>query len=115
MLNFGCIDGSRNLNRSRILKFEKTSEPDPDAKFWKQERSLKMWPRPPLAIVLQQFIKSFKQSSRIITTGNTWMCCKDEVAATSCTIFPRYLTPMPRSCRPAASVAPSAGIADCSR
>jgi len=28
VLNFGCIDGFRSLNRTRILKFEKISNPD---------------------------------------------------------------------------------------
>jgi len=27
-MNFGCIDGCRSLNRSRILKFEKNLDPD---------------------------------------------------------------------------------------
>jgi len=27
-VNFGCVDGSRNLNRSRILTFENVSNPD---------------------------------------------------------------------------------------
>ena len=41
--NFGWIDGSRSLNRSRILKFEKF--PDPDLKILEMERSrgLKKW------------------------------------------------------------------------
>jgi len=30
MLTFGWIDGSRSLNRSRILKFENFSNPNPD-------------------------------------------------------------------------------------
>ena len=48
LLNFGCMDGCRSVNRSRILKFEKL--PDPDSKTWEKERSrgLKMWLRPPL-------------------------------------------------------------------
>jgi len=29
LLSFGCVSVSRNLNRSQILKFEKTSDPDP--------------------------------------------------------------------------------------
>jgi len=47
-VNFGWIDGSRSLNRIRILKFEKV--PDPDSKIFKQERSrsLQKWLRPPL-------------------------------------------------------------------
>jgi len=44
MLNCGCIDGSRNLYRSRILKFEKFSGPDPDSKILEQDRSRKKWP-----------------------------------------------------------------------
>jgi len=47
-INYGWIDGcSRSLNRSRILKFEES--PDPDSKILEQERSrsLKMWLRPP--------------------------------------------------------------------
>ena len=43
LLNFGCIDGSRCFNRSRILKLENFS--DPDSKILEQERSrsVKMW------------------------------------------------------------------------
>jgi len=40
LLIFGCIDGSQNLNRSQIAKFEKFS--DGDSKLLEQERSLKM-------------------------------------------------------------------------
>jgi len=42
--------GSRSLNRRRILKFENSSDPDPDKEFFEQERiqNLKMWLRPPL-------------------------------------------------------------------
>jgi len=51
--NFGCIDDcSWSLHRSRILKFEKLLDPEPDqdSKILKQERSrrLKKWLRPPL-------------------------------------------------------------------
>jgi len=44
MANFGCIDGSRSLNRSCILKIEKILDPfpDPDSKLLKQERSQKI-------------------------------------------------------------------------
>ena len=48
LLNFGRIDGSRSLNRSRVLNFEKFPDPDPDWKILEQERCLKMWLRPPL-------------------------------------------------------------------
>jgi len=37
LLNFGYIDSSQTLNRSRILKFEKFLDPDP--KICEQERS----------------------------------------------------------------------------
>jgi len=47
-LNFGCIDGSRSLNRSRIRQFEKFPHPDLDSKILEQERSRKMWLQPPL-------------------------------------------------------------------
>ena len=45
-LNFGFIDCSRSRNTSRILKFWTFSDSDP--KILEQERSLKMWLRPPL-------------------------------------------------------------------
>ena len=38
LLNFGCIDGCRSLNMSRIVQFEKISDPDPDSKILEQER-----------------------------------------------------------------------------
>jgi len=48
LLTFGCIDGCRSLNCSRILKFEKVSGLGTDLKTLEQERSrnLKMllWP-----------------------------------------------------------------------
>jgi len=49
-MNFGSIDGRGSLNRNRIIKFEKFS--DPDWKIVEQERSrsLKMWLR--LSLVL---------------------------------------------------------------
>jgi len=52
-VNYGWIDDcSRSLNSSRILKFEKEpdSDPDPDWKILEQERSrsLKKWLRPNL-------------------------------------------------------------------
>ena len=46
-VNFGWIDRSRSLNRSRIFEFEKFPDPDldPDLKILEQERSrsLKRW------------------------------------------------------------------------
>jgi len=52
LLNVGCIDDYRSLNKARILKFEKIAnpDPDPDSKLWEQERSLslKMWLQQPL-------------------------------------------------------------------
>jgi len=39
LVNFGWIDGSRSLNRSRILKFEKFPDSDPVSKILEQERS----------------------------------------------------------------------------
>jgi len=46
----GCLDCSRSLNRSRIFKFEKFPDPDPDSKVLEQERSrsLKKRLHPPL-------------------------------------------------------------------
>jgi len=40
-LNFGSFDSCQSLNRSRILKFEKISNPNPgpDSKILEQERS----------------------------------------------------------------------------
>jgi len=48
--NYSWIDDRWSLNRSRILKFEKFSDPDQDSKILEQERSrsLKKWLRPPL-------------------------------------------------------------------
>jgi len=47
LLNFGCIDGSRSLNRSRILKFENFADSDLQrgSTISEQERGrrLKMW------------------------------------------------------------------------
>jgi len=34
LLNIGCIDGGRSLNRSRILKFENISDLDSRFKFF---------------------------------------------------------------------------------
>jgi len=55
MDKFGWIgDGSRSLNRSRILTFEKVQDPDsdPDQNILEQDRSrsLKKWLRPPLKV-----------------------------------------------------------------
>ena len=53
-VNFGWMDdGSRSLNRSRILKFGKLPDPDPVSKILEQEqiRSLKKWLRPHLVCV----------------------------------------------------------------
>ena len=54
LLIFGCIACSRNLNRSRILKFENLPDPDPDlgSKILEQERSrsLEKWLWPPLLL-----------------------------------------------------------------
>ena len=46
LLNFGCIDDCRSLNRSRIHTFKKISDSDMDSNILEQERSriLKMWP-----------------------------------------------------------------------
>ena len=52
-VNYGWNDDcSRSLNRSRIVKFEKLPDPDPDSKILEQERtrSLKKWLRPPLGV-----------------------------------------------------------------
>jgi len=43
LLNFGCTDGSRSLNRRPIRKFEKFPDPSPDLSILEQERIGKMW------------------------------------------------------------------------
>jgi len=50
LLNIGCIDGGRILNKIRILKLKKNSAPDSHSKILEQDRSrgLKMRLRPPL-------------------------------------------------------------------
>jgi len=45
---FGCIDCSRSLNRSPIIKFEKFLDPDSSILEQERSRSLKMWLRRPL-------------------------------------------------------------------
>jgi len=60
-VNFGWNDGSRSLNRSRILKFVIFPYPDPNSKILEQERSrsLKKWLRPPLLdTTLGYFLRS---------------------------------------------------------
>jgi len=43
LLNFGCIDGSYSLKRSRIHKFEKNADTDPDSNLaLERRRHLKM-------------------------------------------------------------------------
>jgi len=42
LLIFVCIDDNRSLNRSRILKIEKISDPHPDSKILEDEWSRKM-------------------------------------------------------------------------
>jgi len=52
---FGSKDSFRSLNRSRILKFEKPSGPDPVRirKFWNRSGVGKMQFRPPLVYMLK--------------------------------------------------------------
>jgi len=42
LLNFGFANGFLSLNKSRIPRFEKLADPDPDSKNLVQERSLEM-------------------------------------------------------------------------
>ena len=72
-VTFGYRDGFRILNRNRILKFEKTSDPDSKISEQERSRSLKMWlrrPRVARSVLVRHRIESYPNSKMISTSTN---------------------------------------------